>query len=85
VAPPPAGSDASPGTAAEPWATLQHAADQVVAGDTVIVHAGEPLAAVPTDIDGIARPQGGGWDLGCQERVATGLIFGDGFEDRAAR
>lgn len=41
VAPPPAGSDANPGTEADPWATLQHAADQVSAGDTVIVHAGD--------------------------------------------
>ena len=36
----PNGSDADPGDAAQPWATLQHAADTVGAGDTVIVHAG---------------------------------------------
>lgn len=36
----PAGSDAQAGTAGFPWATLQHAADSVAAGDTVIVHAG---------------------------------------------
>lgn len=41
VAPPPAGSDANPGTEGAPWATLQHAADNVVAGDTVIVHDGD--------------------------------------------
>ncbi|MEM8932557.1 MAG: right-handed parallel beta-helix repeat-containing protein [Acidobacteriota bacterium] len=41
VAPPPTGSDGHPGTEIEPWATLQHAADQVAAGDTVIVHAGD--------------------------------------------
>jgi len=40
VAPPPAGDDANPGTAGQPWATLQHAADVVLAGDTVIVRAG---------------------------------------------
>lgn len=40
VAPPPAGSDANPGTQAAPWATLQHAADTVGPGDTVLVHAG---------------------------------------------
>ena len=34
------GSDADPGTVAQPWATLQHAADSVSAGDTVIVHPG---------------------------------------------
>jgi len=40
VAPSPAGDDAHPGTSAEPWATLQHAADMVLAGDTVIVRSG---------------------------------------------
>lgn len=41
VAPPPQGSDANPGTSQAPWATLQHAADQVVAGDTVLVASGD--------------------------------------------
>lgn len=41
VAPPPTGSDAQPGTVAQPWATLQHAADQVAPGDTVLVHDGD--------------------------------------------
>ncbi|MCC7478358.1 right-handed parallel beta-helix repeat-containing protein [bacterium] len=40
VEPAPAGDDANPGTSAEPWASLQHAADTVVAGDTVIVRPG---------------------------------------------
>ncbi len=40
VAPPPAGDDANPGTLASPWATLQHAADTVQPGDTVLVRAG---------------------------------------------
>lgn len=41
VAPPAAGgNDASPGSAAQPWATLQRAANAVMAGDTVIVHPG---------------------------------------------
>ncbi len=35
-----AGSDSGDGTAASPWRTLQHAAHQVAAGDTVIVQAG---------------------------------------------
>src|SRR5262249_40319731 len=34
------GSDSSNGSATSPWRTLQHAADTVQAGDTVIVHAG---------------------------------------------
>ena len=33
-------SDSNPGSAAAPWATLQHAANVVAAGDTVIVGAG---------------------------------------------
>jgi hypothetical protein len=36
----PGGDDLASGTAPAPWATLQHAADQVAAGDTVIVHPG---------------------------------------------
>src|SRR5262245_64545397 len=34
------GSDAADGSAAHPWQTLQHAADVVNPGDTVVVHAG---------------------------------------------
>jgi len=33
-------NDNNPGTNASPWQTLQHAADQVAAGDTVTVRAG---------------------------------------------
>ena len=40
VALPPTGNDANPGTLAQPWATLQHAADTVGPGDTVLVHVG---------------------------------------------
>jgi hypothetical protein len=36
----PGGSDTGPGTLASPWATLQHAANTVVAGDTVLARAG---------------------------------------------
>ena len=36
----PGGNDNNPGTNALPWQTLQHAAGQVVAGDTVTVRAG---------------------------------------------
>src|SRR5688572_18958496 len=37
----PSGSDAAPGSNAAPWLTLQHAANQVRAGDSVIVRAGD--------------------------------------------
>ena len=40
VAPPPLGNDANPGTAGQPWATLQHAADVVAPGDEVVVQPG---------------------------------------------
>lgn len=36
----PEGNDASPGSRAEPWATIQRAADQVMPGDNVIILAG---------------------------------------------
>jgi parallel beta-helix repeat protein len=36
----PSGNDGNPGSLAQPWATLQHAADSVIAGDTVFVRSG---------------------------------------------
>ena len=36
----PGGNDMNPGTTAQPWLTLQHAADTVAAGDSVTVRAG---------------------------------------------
>jgi hypothetical protein len=36
----PGGSNANPGTALLPWATLQYAADQVAAGDRVVARPG---------------------------------------------
>src|SRR5216684_6819377 len=36
----PTGKDSNAGTTAAPWLTLQHAADQLVAGDIVTVEAG---------------------------------------------
>ena len=53
VAPPPDGSDANPGSSSDPWATLQHAADSVSAGDTVIVHDGD-YAGMYLDVSGTA-------------------------------
>ena len=35
-----AGNDFFPGTAAQPWATLQHAVDRISAGDTILIAAG---------------------------------------------
>ena len=36
----PSGNDSNPGTLSEPWQTIQHAADTLVAGDTVHIRAG---------------------------------------------
>ncbi len=40
VAPAPTGSDSNPGTETHPWATIQKAADTLIAGDTVYIRAG---------------------------------------------
>ena len=36
----PTGKDSNPGTITQPWATFQHAFDNVIAGDTVYVRGG---------------------------------------------
>jgi hypothetical protein len=57
VAPPPAGNDANLGTTlASPWATLQHAAGNVVPGDTVLVRAGNYVGAHFTTSGTAAQP-----------------------------
>lgn len=40
LAPPPKGDDTNPGSLESPWASLQHAADVVLPGDTVFLRAG---------------------------------------------
>lgn len=42
----PTGDDTNPGTEAAPWATLQHAADEVAAGDEVLVADGDYVTVV---------------------------------------
>ena len=56
IAPPPVGDDAHPGTLEEPWATLQHAADTIAAGDTVWVRAGSYQGAHFTTSGTAAQP-----------------------------
>jgi hypothetical protein len=41
------GSDTGPGTADLPWATVSHASEKAVAGDTVIVHGGHYFLDAP--------------------------------------
>jgi hypothetical protein len=50
----PAASDANPGSEALPWLTIQHAADTVVAGDTVYIKAGTYNEAVTVQNSGAA-------------------------------
>ena len=50
----PGGSDSSPGTLAAPFATVQHAADLVLPGDTVLVRAGTYRQVVTVTRSGTA-------------------------------
>ncbi len=59
----PAGNDAGPGTAASPWATLQHAALDVVAGDTINVRAGNYAGFVM------------GWDIQNSGTAAAPIVW----------
>jgi hypothetical protein len=42
----PGGDDGGAGTEAQPWATIRHAADSVIPGDTVLIHPGTYSEAV---------------------------------------
>lgn len=48
----PAASDANPGTAAEPWLTIQHAANTCQAGDSVVIRAGNYFENIVTQQSG---------------------------------
>ena len=50
----PGGSDSNPGTEAQPWATIQHAADVLQPGDTVYVRAGTYTEDVEIHVSGSA-------------------------------
>ena len=57
VAPPASGgSNANPGTLEQPWATLQHAANTIGPGDTVLVRAGDYVGAEFTTSGTPAEP-----------------------------
>jgi len=56
VAPPPTGGDSNPGTLGSPWATLQHAADVIQPGDTVLLRAGSFAGAHFTTSGTVALP-----------------------------
>lgn len=48
----PAGDDAAPGTLAEPWRTIQHAASTVPAGSTVLIRSGVYSEKVEIEVSG---------------------------------
>ena len=52
----PGGDDGNPGSEAAPWATLQHAADEVAAGDEVLVADGDYVTVVVTTSGTAAAP-----------------------------
>jgi hypothetical protein len=82
VAPPPAGSDLHDGGPGQPWATLQHAADSVQAGDAVIVHAGAYVGMHITTSGAPGSPIE--FRVADGEYEAGGRIFQDGFESSDA-
>ena len=66
------GSDTNPGTAAQPWRTIQRAADQAAAGDTIIIQPG-------TYAGGITHSTPGAEGRPITYRAATaGLAIVDG-------
>jgi len=82
------GDDDNPGTAGEPWATIQHAADTAMAGDTIHVmtgyytqtarfsNPGDPGNMIRCVADGTVTVDAGGADWG---------LFIDGYEDNNGR
>ena len=51
----PSGSDSNPGSSAQPWRTVQKAANAAAAGDTVMVRAGTYYERVQINVSGTAR------------------------------
>lgn len=51
----PNGSDDADGSAESPWQTIQHAADQVAPGDTVLINPGEYEGGITVATDGTAE------------------------------
>ena len=52
----PDGSDSGPGSADRPWATINHAAETAVAGDTVVVRGGQYLLSAQVRPRNSGRP-----------------------------
>ena len=54
--------------------------DYQLSATSPAIDTGETRADVPTDILGVTRPQGAGFDIGAYERPAGDEIFADGFD-----
>ena len=77
----PGGDDANPGSLAEPWRTIQHAADSLTPGDTVYVRDGVYPEAVTINVSGSA---GGGYITFANYPGETPIIDGTGLTVPAA-
>lgn len=72
----PTGDDANPGTLAQPWRTIQHAANQLTPGDTVYIRAGTYHEHVNVTRSGSA----GAWLTLAAYPGETPTVDGEGFE-----
>jgi len=72
----PTGDDANPGTLAQPWRTIQHAADQLTPGDTVYIRAGTYHEHVNVTRSGSA----GAWLTLAAYPGETPTVDGEGFD-----
>ncbi len=52
------GSDAGPGTADQPWATINYAAEQARAGDKILIHGGHYTLPAQIQVRNSGRPDG---------------------------
>src|SRR5262249_52871550 len=50
------GDDGGPGTVNRPWATINHAAKQATAGDTVVVRGGRYILSAQIRVQNSGRP-----------------------------
>lgn len=70
------GSDSNPGIKAEPWLTIQKAADEVVPGDTVIVQNGTYKASIGNNYVARFRKAGTAWGIGKQITFKSETPYG---------
>ncbi len=66
----PGGTTTNRNVTTDPHFTNVSAHDFTLQADSTAIDAGLTIGAVPTDIVGVTRPQGNGYDIGAYERVA---------------